>query len=465
MPVTLGPRYRALSLLAKGGMGAVYLGRRFSPDEPLPLVAIKVMHPHIAESAETIKLFIDEAVIGTRIDHPNVVRVLDADVVEGTPFIVMDYVEGLSWSRLLRRLLERGEPAAVDVAARVVHDALVGLEAAHRVGAIHRDVSPQNILVGTDGRARIADFGVATFSGRLSLTTPGHLRGKLGYLSPEQIVRSPLDPRADVFAAGIVLWEALAGRPLFATSSEPATLANVLREPIAPPSSFAPDVPMALEDACLKALERTRERRFATAQAFADAIAAAVPLASPERVAAEVERLGGEVLEDQRAAHAAALEALRAPAAEERPRPVVRPSEVPTAIIARPRASGRRGRVAITAAGAIALVALGSILGRASSPDARGARPPATAAAGPPSAAPEPATPITVARSEPPVVAAAAEPGAALPAAASIVASTPRPHARRSGPRAHPSAPAAAPSAPAPGARPREDGVFVPPEL
>jgi serine/threonine-protein kinase len=360
--VALGPRYRALTLLAKGGMGAVYLGQHVAEEDAEPqVVAIKVMHGHIADHPDTITLFIDEARIGTRIVHPNVVRVLDTDVAEDTPFIVMEYVEGISLSRLLLNAAAAGDRVPIDCAARILHDALAGLHAAHLAGAIHRDVSPHNIIVGADGRSRITDFGVATFTGRISTTAPGHVRGKLGYMSPEQVIRSGVSARSDVFAAGTVLWEALTGRALFACESPADTLAKVLREPIPPPSAHA-EVSETLEDACLKALERQVERRYESAEEFAKAIAAAVPLASDGSVAALVARHGAESLQRQSSVRAAMAFQSGFRARAETPQSSVH--DAPPA--SRTPSRGRTLSTVAFVAAALVLVVLGTIIGRVS---------------------------------------------------------------------------------------------------
>lgn len=476
--LNLGSRYRALVLLAKGGMGAVYLAHQTGAEK---LVAVKVMHAHIADSPETVNMFIDEARIGTRIDHPNVVRVLDTDVIEDTPFIVMEYIEGLSLSRFLRRLEDDGLPIEVDVIARIMHDALFGLNAAHELDAIHRDVSPQNILIGTDGRSRLTDFGVASFSGRLASTSPGELRGKLGYLAPEQVSRGGVDQRADVFAAGIVLWETLTGKELFATNDKAETLVRILREPVPPPSSVANvDIPPAFEDACLRALERDRDRRFQSAIEFANALEEALPLAPRERVGALVEKVGSDILANQRRACDAARQFLSQTPLLEREDPTLAGPAVPsprrlrvpaaddatTETILRPRARDASSPIVkwgLIGMAAMALVGVGTVLGRStrSAPAELPAEPSVT----PPPASPSMTTPTTTPMSTP-TTAAAAVP---TPAMASSPAPTPPARGfRRLPPRGHPTA-AAAPSATAPTTAPRgtrlPDGTFVPEQL
>jgi serine/threonine-protein kinase len=424
--VRLGPRYRALSLLAKGGMGAVYLGRRF--DQPDRLVAIKVMHGHIADNPESVSLFIDEARIGTRIQHPNVVSVLDCDVGDDMPFIVMEYVPGLSWARLLRRFAEVKELPPIDVVARVLHDGCRGLAAAHAVGAVHRDVSPHNLLVSTDGRTRVTDFGIATFTGRISGTSADEVRGKFNYMSPEQLSKTGVDARADVFAAGIVLWEGLTGKTLFDGTTQSETLAKVLAEPIDPPSTHRPEIPLELEDACLKALERVRERRWQSATELADALAKAVPLASDDRMAEVVARLGAEDLARHRIATEESL--TTAPAVMLAPRAEALPA----------------ARYLAIAAGAGILLVLGLILGRVSR-TTTSAPPPASSSAVPAQA---PSPPVD---SAPAPIVSTIPTVAAAPAVVPEV-KKPTPAATPTPPRKKPARPAAT-----------KPGDFVPGEL
>jgi serine/threonine-protein kinase len=249
-----------------------------------------------------------------------VVGVLDVDLIAEELVIVLEYVRGTSLKDLFRAVAREGKRLPVSVASRVICDVLGGLHAAHELsgadgaplGLVHRDVSPHNVLIGADGRTKVTDFGVAHARGRLAATRADNVvKGKLGYLAPEQLNRKSIDRRADVFAAGIVLWEALTGESLFAGGTEAETVGLVLRRPIPPPSTLAPEVTLELDEVCLRALERDPERRFATALDFERALAMASPLAPYEEVGALVQRLAAEAL----ARHD---EALRAPAPETR---------------------------------------------------------------------------------------------------------------------------------------------------
>lgn len=317
-PQGLSRRYQILGAIASGGMASVHLGRQVERDGTSRTIAVKVMHPYLAGDPEMVAMFLDEARLSTKIHHPHVVGVSDVDMVGNDLVIVMEYVPGMNLLALQRALKKAsGTRLPVRVVLRIMLDVLGGLHAAHELrdehgrplNIVHRDVSPHNVLVGLDGNAKIMDFGVATAAGRLAQTqADGTVKGKLRYLSPEQLHRKPLDRRVDVFSAGIVLWEALTGESLFGTGTEAETLGRVLRHPIAPPSTHEPAVTLALDEVCLKALERDRDRRYATALELAQAIekAAAGEIASRQEVAALVRNVAGEEMARHEEALAAA---------------------------------------------------------------------------------------------------------------------------------------------------------------
>jgi eukaryotic-like serine/threonine-protein kinase len=280
LPTTLG-RYRLLTELARGGMATVYLARMTGKAGFERNVAVKVLHRHLASDPEFVAMFLDEARIAARVSHSNVVDVYDIDALEGKLIIVMRYVEGASLANITRKLERRCQQVPLGSALRIMHDALRGLHAAHElvdgrselVGLVHRDVTPHNIMVGTDGVARVTDFGIAKARGRIATTQDrGVVKGKLRYLAPEQIERQVADRRVDVFSAGIVLWECLTGVSLFDADTEGETLARVLSAPIRRPGEMRAEVPPELDAICLEALERDPSRRFASAGAFADAL-------------------------------------------------------------------------------------------------------------------------------------------------------------------------------------------------
>ena len=336
--------YRVLGPIASGGMGEVSLAVKREGDGSLKALAVKKLHAHRAEDPDSVAMFVDEARIASRLVHPNVVRIRDVEMVQDELVILMDYVEGITLADLQRALRDQGKTLPVPVACRILHDALRGLDAAHNLkseagaplGIVHRDVSPHNLLVGSDGVTRIADFGIAVASGRLSNTAEIHVKGKLRYLSPEQIYRKGVDLRTDIFAAGIVLWECLTGQKLFGAQTEGETLAMILREPIAPPSAHRFEVPLELDEACLKALERDRDRRYDSGAAFAEALEV-VKMAAREEVSRIVEASVGEQFRGRR-------ELLRAAEAKamEPPPPPLAPAESASATPATTAAAARR---------------------------------------------------------------------------------------------------------------------------
>ncbi|WP_437747491.1 protein kinase [Sorangium sp. So ce1504] len=312
-------RYLLYGAIASGGMASVHLGRLVGDAGFSRTVAIKRLHPALAEAPEIAESLRDEARIVARIQHPNVVAMVDLLLAEDEAFLVMEYVRGESLARLLRAARAGGAPAPVPIVASIACGALHGLHAAHEarsesgepLGIVHRDVSPENVLVGVDGTARLLDFGIAKARGRLSTTRGGQIKGKLAYMAPEQLLCADVTRRTDVFAAGAVLWEALAGRRLFDGGDEGDLIRAVLEEPILPPSSLAAHVPPALDAIVLRALERNPEGRYPTARELAVAIEDAVPLASPRVVGEWVEALAGDALA-RRAARVAAIESASA---------------------------------------------------------------------------------------------------------------------------------------------------------
>jgi serine/threonine protein kinase len=255
-------RYVLYDEIASGGMATVHLARLVGAAGFLRTVAVKRLHAHLAKDPDFVTMFVDEARMAARIQHPNVVPTLDVVQVQGEVFLVMDYVHGESLSRLWRALRDEDERIPVSIASAIMGNVLSGLHAAHEaksdrgapLGLVHRDVSPQNVLVGLDGVARLIDFGVAKAAMRIQSTEEGRLKGKLAYMAPEQVELRPIDRRSDVFAASIVFWEALTEARLFDTPQPAATLAKIMGGEIPPPSSLAPDVPHVLDAIVLRGL-------------------------------------------------------------------------------------------------------------------------------------------------------------------------------------------------------------------
>jgi serine/threonine-protein kinase len=274
---TLG-NYELLHEIASGGMATVYLGRKRGIGGFERLVAIKCCHPHLRRDPAFVTMFLDEARLAARIHHPNVVATIEVSDDDALYF-VMQYVEGMSLSDWLSRLLPQNQRIAEDLLLRVMIDGLAGLHAAHELRdhdgksfqLVHRDVSPQNLLIGLDGVTRIADFGIAKAESRATRTRTGQVKGKTGYMPPEQILGEPLDRRADVYAAGVVLWEALVGRRLFDGESDAATINQVLNNAVPAPSTVT-SCSIVFDDIVRRALQFQPGDRYATAEQFAQAL-------------------------------------------------------------------------------------------------------------------------------------------------------------------------------------------------
>jgi hypothetical protein len=308
-------RYAIYDEIGAGGMATVHLGRLTGPANFARTVAIKRLHPHLARQPEFVSMFLDEARVAARVRHPNVVATLDVVTTSGQPYLVMDYVQGESLARLQSAALGRRERIPVGVACAIAVGILHGLHAAHEatnergesLKIVHRDVSPQNVLVGADGVARVLDFGVAKAAGSLQTTREGRLKGKLAYTAPELVRGKAISRAADIYSVGVVLWELLAGERLFTGDNEANVLERVLFADVLPPSRRSPDVCPDLDAVVLLALSRDPTGRFATARAMARAIEVSLPVASPSDVSEWVEALAGEALLE-RARKAARIE-------------------------------------------------------------------------------------------------------------------------------------------------------------
>lgn len=297
-------RYALFDEIAAGGMATVHLGRLLGPVGFSKTVAIKRLHPHLARDPEFVSMFLDEARLAARIHHPNVVSTLDVVAIEGEVFLVLDYVQGESFSRLLKATRARQLRVDPRVVGSVVVNTLHGLHAAHEasdehghpLGIVHRDISPQNVIVGTDGVARVLDFGVAKAAGRLQSTRDGQLKGKLAYMAPEQVRGDPVDRRTDIYSAAVVLWEGLVGRRLVQGSNEGQVLAAVLAGGFPAPSALVSGLPPGIDQVVMRALDPSIERRFATAREMAIAVERALGVASPYEVGEWVQAVAQDAL-------------------------------------------------------------------------------------------------------------------------------------------------------------------------
>jgi serine/threonine-protein kinase len=304
-PIRLG-RYSLFAKLASGGMATVYLGRLNTEVGFGRTVAIKRLHPHLATEPEFVSMFLDEARLAARVNHPNVVPTLDVATTDGELFLVMDYVRGESLGALIRATCERDATIPIPIVTACAIGFLNGLHAAHEatdeqgrpLNIVHRDVSPQNVVIGTDGVARVLDFGVAKASMRLQTTRDGKLKGKLPYMPPEQI-RGEISRATDVYASGVVLWEALACRRLYTGKTEAELLQKVMEAEVQPPSHYNPAVPAEVDRVTLKALAKDPAARYATTHEMAEELDAALRPASAMKVAEWVQTLAGEKLAER----------------------------------------------------------------------------------------------------------------------------------------------------------------------
>ena len=334
-------RYELHARLAHGGMATVYLGRMRSPAGLARTVAIKRMHPHFAEDPAFAAMFFDEARLGMRLQHPNIVPIFDVISADGELLLVMEYVHGESLSGLLREGSRAGAPVPAAIASAVLCGVLEGLHAAHEtrsegggaLGIVHRDVSPQNIVVGADGVARLLDFGVAKAAGRLQATLEGQIKGKLGYMAPEQLSGFEVDRRADVYAAAVVLWEMLTGERAFGGDAPPDVIRSVLSRDVPAPSSIVPELSRSLDDVVMRGMARDKTSRYPGAREMVAALERAIPPASASAVGAWVAVRAADALA-RRVAIIAQFEG--ASAGPTQPSKIVAPDEAPTAAATTP---------------------------------------------------------------------------------------------------------------------------------
>jgi eukaryotic-like serine/threonine-protein kinase len=312
--MTLG-RYEFLVPIAQGGMAAVWAGRLRGSRGFSKTVAIKTMLPSLSDDESFEQMFLDEAQIASRIRHPNVVEILDLGEENDVLYLVMEYVDGEPLGNLRRAAMKHGGiPRAI--AVRIVADACAGLHAAHEllddagqpVGLVHRDVSPQNLLVTHDGVVKIVDFGVAKAAGRTAqATTAGQVKGKPPYMAPEQALGGVIDRRIDVFALGIILYQLTTGKHPFRGESDLVTLQNIVSDkPVVPPRAYDKEFPRLLDAAIMKALERDRDRRFLSCAEFEAALDAVfakeLPRARTEDVGKFVTAMLGKKGQERRQA-------------------------------------------------------------------------------------------------------------------------------------------------------------------
>ena len=285
VPGTMLGKYELLATIGTGGMASVILARQRGPAGFEKVVVVKVVHPHLAQDQVAINMLLDEAKVASQIDHQNVVHTYELGEAAGTFYIVMEYLAGESLSQVIRAGRAGVQPAFDPyLAARIIADAAAGLHHAHDLKdfngrpleVVHRDVSPGNIVVLYNGAVKVVDFGIAKAHGRVTSTQDGELKGKYGYMSPEQIKNEPMDRRSDVFSLGVTLWESLAQKRLFQADNVAAILMQILGGERLPPSTFRPGVPPALDAIALNALNPDPRARFQSADEMKRALEDAI---------------------------------------------------------------------------------------------------------------------------------------------------------------------------------------------
>ncbi len=267
----MGPaKYEVLRPLATGGMAEIFLARTRDTQR---LLVLKKLHPRLAIEREYVQMFHDEAVIASKLQHPNLVEVYELGLDGDEHYIAMEFLYGRDLSRLLRKMRHQRIPLLLQQAITIVRDVAAGLHHAHErvdddgnfLNIIHRDVSPHNVILTYAGEVKVVDFGIAKANSQVARTRTGVLKGKAAYMSPEQAMGDPVDRRTDVFSMGIMLWELTTGRWLYRRKSELETLKAVVETDAPRPSSLQADFPKDLEKIVMKALARSPEKRWATA--------------------------------------------------------------------------------------------------------------------------------------------------------------------------------------------------------
>jgi len=314
-------RYELLMPIASGGMAMVWAARLKGTRGFQKIVAVKTMLPKLSDDAEFERMFLDEVSLASQIRHPHVAEILDLGEQDGVLYLVMEWIDGLPLNQVMKKARKAGG-IPLPLAVRIVMQACAGLHAAHElrdpkgelVGLVHRDVLPQNIMLGYDGIVKVVDFGIAKATALGGgATAAGEVKGKIAYMAPEQIKGDSLDRRADLFAMGIILYALTTGKHPFRKESEAATIYNIIDKSAAiPPRRIVPGYPAALERVVQQALAKDPGKRFPTANEFLRALDQALPpsmrVSTDEDVGTFLRGLFSERLEGHREALAKALE-------------------------------------------------------------------------------------------------------------------------------------------------------------
>jgi serine/threonine protein kinase len=270
-------KYQLIHKLATGGMAEVFLAKAAGPMGFEKLLVLKRILPHLATEPTFVDMFLSEARLAAQLNHPNIVQIFDFGEAEGTYFLAMEYIDGANLREIIRRATSVGLALPIPFCARVVAAACEGLAFAHDckdqatqlpMNLIHRDISPDNILLSRQGAVKVVDFGIAKAGGASPHTQTGILKGKLSYMAPEQLRNEPLDRRADVYALGVVLYELLTGVKPFVATSEAGMVQAILFELQVPVAQRRPDVPEVLQRILARALSRERDQRYPDCASF-----------------------------------------------------------------------------------------------------------------------------------------------------------------------------------------------------
>jgi len=312
-------KYDLLGLIAQGGMGNVYLARAEGLAGFSKLVVLKTLRADLADDTRFREMFLDEARLAARLNHRNIVQTNDVGDANGVYYMVMDYLEGRSLAKVHRVMQKRGERLPLALEVRILADVLAGLHHAHELqdfdgkslGVVHRDVCPANVFITVDGQVKVVDFGVAKAKNHSHETQAGTIKGRVAYMSPEHVTGKGIDRRADVFSAGIMLWEAIEGRRFWDGAGEAQILGKLLGGQF--PSATAEDVPAQLQEARARALAADPEQRFATAHAMRLALEAWLEKNENRSALADLGAKLKDWFADERARVAQAVEAAATP--------------------------------------------------------------------------------------------------------------------------------------------------------
>ncbi|WP_244219864.1 serine/threonine-protein kinase, partial [Corallococcus interemptor] len=329
-------KYQLVRKLATGGMAEVFLAKAAGPRGFEKTLVLKRILPHLAEDEAFVEMFLGEAQLAARLDHPNVVQIFDFGEVDGSYFLAMEYIDGPTLRRLIKRSTELKQPLSPAVCAKMVASAAEGLAFAHELtdpetgaplGLVHRDISPENVLVSRQGAVKVVDFGIAKVAGQSHRTATGVVKGKIAYMPPEQLQAKAMDGRVDVYALGIVLYELLTGKRPFDATTDVAMMQAILFEPFVPALKRRPDLPEAMQRILERALAKDREQRYPDCRAFqADLERFVLSLGEPVG-AYQIARLVAQVMEGVEGTPASTPAKGRETAELVRPAPVVKPPE------------------------------------------------------------------------------------------------------------------------------------------